>query len=159
MGLLRDLRKAGITAQQIIDLVNGKSSPQSMPTFAIGPTPPPRDGSSVVWVEVTGNATGGGVYEGTYAAAAPLAPYLDKATNVNANVFANFDWPTSSTSGTGPEPGECYIFNAAEEDQGTHYLTTGTPVATKFIGVFLGYEKSDGKPCFGINGLDWYLCE
>jgi hypothetical protein len=156
MGLLRDLRKAGITAQQIIDLVKGKSAPQSIPTFAIGPTQPTMDGSSVVWVEVTGEAGGGGVYEGTYAAAAPVAEDLDASANVSESNFGNFTWP--ETDGTPPEPGECYIFNAAEEGSATHYLTDGTPTVHRFLGTFLGYEKADGKPCFGINGFDWSAC-
>jgi hypothetical protein len=156
MGLLRDLRKAGITAQQIIDLVKGKAAPQSIPTFAIGPTQPTMDGSSVIWVEVTGEAEGGGVYEGIYAAAAPPAENLDASNNVYEGNFGNFTHPT--TSGTGPEPGECYIFNAAEEGQSTHDLTEGSPIVKRFPGTFLGYEKSDGKPCFGINGLDFANC-
>jgi hypothetical protein len=156
MGLLRDLRKAGITAQQIIDLVKGKSAPQSIPTFAIGPTQPTMDGSSVVWVKVTGDAGGGGVYEGTYAAAAPEADDLDAGGNVEEAHLGNFTWPT--TDGTGPEPGECYIFNAAEFGQSTHDLTDGGQTIKHFQGTFIGYEKNDGKPCFGINGFDVTNC-
>jgi hypothetical protein len=151
--LLKELNKAGITSAQIIRAVRMSESRESETPPVIGPTPAMIDGASVVIVEVNGDAGGGGVYEGIYALAGPLAEDLDAGGNAEEAHFGNFTPPSNIS-----EAGECYVFNMAEEGQSTHDLTDGGQTIKRFLGVFLGYEKNDGKPCFGINGFDVTNC-
>ncbi len=101
--------------------------------------------SAIVWVKVTGNATGGGKYNGKIVTRGATAP--DLSTGLAEGDF-----------GTIPSANNCYILNSAEVGKSTHDLTSGTPIATMFPGVRTGQNHTDGLPFIRINGNDWEAC-
>jgi hypothetical protein len=156
VGLYRDLKKLGVTAQQIFDAIKRleKSQPAPLP---VGIVESPVLGFTSTWVIVDAGSTGGGVYTGRYLIRGPQRADLDHTADVVEAVAGAFGDP-GVTRGKALSA-FCYVFNFAEVDQTTHYLTTGTPNAKIFPALYLGHDKNDRVPCFGINGLDWYLCE
>lgn len=161
MGLLHDLRRAGVTAQDIIQLIKkgkeGGGDTASLPTRIGAVTPEGLRGMTVLLVEVTGDAAGGGKYTGKMLLTPPGdgtgSGLLDLEAGVDDSSFGTFGQP----GGGSDLDNNCYVFNAAEEGQATHDLTSGTPIVKHFIGVFIGYA-TDGKPVFAINGFDVEDC-
>lgn len=153
--MLRELRKAGITAEMIIAMVKRGGGGARGPDFPIGPQGTPQfGGSTVVIVEITGASTGGGVYECIYQVRPPEIDDIDKTQNVSEDMIGDF---TSTGSGDS-ESFVGYAFNMNEEGQNTHDITDDTQTIKRFIGVYIGNEKSDGRPCFAINGFDVETC-
>lgn len=154
MGLLRDLRSSGITAADIIAAVKANRDPTQEAILRIGPEESPfQMGFIATWVKIDGDATGGGVYTGRYLIQGPQTKNLDKTANITSAVVGQF----GSDANTG-NTGACYVFNEAEENQSTHRITAGTQNRNIFIALYIGREKSDGKPCFGISDLDFASC-
>lgn len=116
------------------------------PVILGGQVPQPRVGQCVaVWVKVTGDATGGGKYNGRIVTRGAAAP------NLSSNL-------SEADLGTLPSNDNCYVFNAAEVGKTTHDLTAGTPVARMFPGIYTGYAHTDGRPFIRISGYDWVEC-
>ncbi len=94
---------------------------------------------------VTGEADGGGKYEGKLVTLMPGAD-VDSTTNLS---FSDY-----GTTGA-----DCIILNAAEEGQSTHDLTDGSPISRTFPGVLLWRKSADeGWPVVLINGYDFGDC-
>jgi hypothetical protein len=156
VGLYRDLKKLGVTAQQIFDAIKRLDKNQPAPPKT-GVVDRPVLGFVSTWVVVDAGSTGGGVYTGRYLIRGPQFADLDHTADLTESVAGTFG--SAAIVRGNALSGFCYVFNFAEVDQTTHYLTTGTPNAKIFPALYLGHDKNDRVPCFGINGLDWYLCE
>lgn len=112
--------------------------------------PPPRAPatvSPVALVKVTGNAAGGGKYDGVIWG-------FPSVTTISPDT-------TLTTAELGQEGDEVLILNAAEDGEVTHDLTEGTPK----VSVFLGYrhpwlitDEETPRPVYIINGIDWEDC-
>lgn len=102
--------------------------------------------SSVVWVKVTGNASGGGKYNGRI-----ITERAASVPTLTGNV-AEIDF------GVIPPADDCYILNSSEVGKSTHDLTAGTPVTKMFVGIRTGHLHTDGKPFIRIAGFDWLNC-
>jgi hypothetical protein len=100
---------------------------------------------AIVWVKVTGNASGGGKYTGRILTTGAARPTL--TGNVAENDF-----------GKVPTADDCYILNAAEVGQSTHDLTFASVITKMFPGMHTGYTHTDGKPFIRISGVDWETC-
>lgn len=154
MGLLRDIRDAGFTAEdwrKLKAMLNASGQNIVGPGItSVGgkasftpPTEPPTPSRSC-WVMITGNHTGGGVYTGKMYR--PNTTHCDTSDNVGDD----------SHFGTLPGANNCIVFNAAERGQSTHDLTEGTPNVVSFPGVVLRQHGELYE--VGINGYDWQDC-
>jgi hypothetical protein len=154
VGLYRDLKKLGVTAQQIYDAIkrNTKTVPAIPQSGPIYNTQYPV-GFISTWVRVVGEATGGGVYEGRYLIRGPQRTVLDATANISDEVVGTFGSATAESQGLNAD---CYVFNLAEAT--THYLTDGSPASDVFPAMYIGREKNDGLPCFAVYAFDWSAC-
>ncbi len=149
MGLLHDLKAAGITSLDALKKALGMADAPSVDTN-IGKTGqvtmPPR--GQCVRVKVVSNATGGGKY---------LGPILNSFEMAQVAETGNL---AETELGGVPTVTNLYalILNAAEVGQSTHDLTAGTPVAKVFIGYLLPRRSTTDRLVVVISGYDWLAC-
>jgi hypothetical protein len=98
-----------------------------------------------VIVKVTGAASGGGKYNGQIVNAYPTSD-----VSASGNLASSDIGTTSGSTDT-------LVLNMQEMGLATHDLTSGTPVATYFIGVLVR-TNADGTYVVAINGLDTAAC-
>jgi hypothetical protein len=123
---------AGMTIQRIGNSV------------VIGRAPVNQIVSQMVWVKVTGAASGGGKYNGKIF----TAPTTTPAATGNL---------AESDIGVLPTSDDCLIFNTPEIGKSTHDLTNGTPVISVFPGAMRG-STTDGLPVVVIYAIDIEAC-
>ncbi len=145
MGLMRELKAAGITTLAQLKAALGGSSGTGDKDFGTTGQVRPPPGLSVVLVKVTSAASGGGKYNGVFVRAG------------TASIPASGDL-AETEFGTVPTTDSCVILNGAEVGKSTHDLTNGTPVGKIFVGVLLPMRSTTGIYAVAINGIDWENC-
>lgn len=89
----------------------------------------------LIWVKITGNATGGGKYTGKSRIAGP-------SSDVSASSSV-----AESDLGTFAPSNDCLVLNFAEEGESTHDLTAGTPKIDTFLCHWFRTNSDDKKVC------------
>jgi hypothetical protein len=101
--------------------------------------------AKLLWVKITGNATGGGKYNGK--------SYTHDGTSdvaATGNV-------SESELGTLASADDCLVLNFAEEGETTHDLTAGTPEIDTFLCHWYR-TNSDGKKVCAVVAYDRETC-
>ena len=103
-------------------------------------------GFIAIWVKITGDATGGGKYNGK-----SYANTISSDVSASGNV-------SESELGTLAASDDCLVLNFAEEGETTHDLTAGTPENDTFLCHWY-YTNSDHKKVCAVVAYDRETCE
>jgi hypothetical protein len=151
MGLIRDLKKLGITAAQIKAAVQRKFTGPGVTdlghSVSIAPPAPPAPPQQHAWVEIVSQLSGDGAY--SCIVGRPRSDLIFDPASDGAE-FDFFDF-TAPVGGSGFN---AYFVNQAEENKTPHWLDNGG----HYFGFFVG-RATDGYPIYLAHAFDTQLCE